>query len=818
MASAAASSSHQAPALSSHQVPAAYVSEDSSASTLEVEFAFPTRSEQDAAHRVKAFITVPPHRTVLQVCEDLCKAAVLSGLLPECFHRSNAQVYQLPKGEPCTSLVHGRILLSSRLFSEQYRASEGTLYLHFSPPWHVSTGVSADASASASASSAVAPSGDLRKQQISEDFEKAFKGAFRGCSEDDRTLKDSDLDPESVPVHVPIAATPAQLREFMQHIAFYFKGFRHAYWKTVTTSPVALDVHAELDDYAMNPDMFGVVAMMPNGVECIVGCVIRNNIIEWSRCGRHGRLQSVAAVSAENAPRILSVLLNRHSLRDQFPFLVKTIRALAPSVVWDCAPLPGHAPYDFQRDFVAAVTLAISIATYDGQVVGTTRVRLIEELTNQPYHVIASARHMNGFLDASRDTAPSCNLHPDLRICSSIFDQERSLLQQAVDESPVRYPAASYLTLTELCLDPDASAAFDMVSLFLRRSHLLIKPIPVDTRLELLATLKRGRKVDQSCNSRLSEAELKGVYANGGDDLTSAEMGAPNFHRLRRDLLRNYLADNIDGLNMALAAMGKEVYLVGISTNDLCHPVIRSAYLWWIEGLATCISLKHQGTDRHAAIHHAATCIQDWALYRLTAELLELRVSVLISVNMGASSAGVGAGASTRNGVSAAAKKRRNRRNKKLNASAASAAAASAASSASVLPHETDSEQEQEDDSQLDFYAAAAVAEIAARTAEEEHDSLVQELVHASDASSSEVQAKAALLEKAHRDIAHLKSMMEQMGKCVVCMDGETVATVVLMPCKHLCLCASCAQSPALRTCPLCRKFIVQRISGVHLA
>lgn len=46
---------------------------------------------------------------------------------------------------------------------------------------------------------------------------------------------------------------------------------------------------------------------------------------------------------------------------------------------------------------------------------------------------------------------------------------------------------------------------------------------------------------------------------------------------------------------------------------------------------------------------------------------------------------------------------------------------------------------------------------------------------------------------------------------CVICQEGEK--SVVLFPCRHMCLCDACSQHEDLEQCPLCRRPIVQRIS-----
>ncbi len=45
---------------------------------------------------------------------------------------------------------------------------------------------------------------------------------------------------------------------------------------------------------------------------------------------------------------------------------------------------------------------------------------------------------------------------------------------------------------------------------------------------------------------------------------------------------------------------------------------------------------------------------------------------------------------------------------------------------------------------------------------------------------------------------------------CVACQDAPK--DVVLLPCRHLCLCQACASHAALLNCPMCRVPIRQRI------
>lgn len=55
-----------------------------------------------------------------------------------------------------------------------------------------------------------------------------------------------------------------------------------------------------------------------------------------------------------------------------------------------------------------------------------------------------------------------------------------------------------------------------------------------------------------------------------------------------------------------------------------------------------------------------------------------------------------------------------------------------------------------------------------------------------------------------------LQSQAEQR-LCVICAEREK--TVVLLPCRHLCLCDVCSSYDSMVNCPLCRKDIDHKIS-----
>ncbi len=50
----------------------------------------------------------------------------------------------------------------------------------------------------------------------------------------------------------------------------------------------------------------------------------------------------------------------------------------------------------------------------------------------------------------------------------------------------------------------------------------------------------------------------------------------------------------------------------------------------------------------------------------------------------------------------------------------------------------------------------------------------------------------------------------KEQRQCVVCQEREKC--VVLLPCRHMCLCEPCSLHEGLMDCPLCREAILHRI------
>ena len=64
-----------------------------------------------------------------------------------------------------------------------------------------------------------------------------------------------------------------------------------------------------------------------------------------------------------------------------------------------------------------------------------------------------------------------------------------------------------------------------------------------------------------------------------------------------------------------------------------------------------------------------------------------------------------------------------------------------------------------------------------------------------------------AALFRARSKICRLRNKLERVKQprlCVICLDVERLKEVVLKPCRHLCVCSTCA--PELDACPICRR------------
>lgn len=51
----------------------------------------------------------------------------------------------------------------------------------------------------------------------------------------------------------------------------------------------------------------------------------------------------------------------------------------------------------------------------------------------------------------------------------------------------------------------------------------------------------------------------------------------------------------------------------------------------------------------------------------------------------------------------------------------------------------------------------------------------------------------------------------DEQRLCVICQERDK--SVVLLPCRHLCICDQCAEYDQLRVCPLCRRDIESKFA-----
>ena len=64
---------------------------------------------------------------------------------------------------------------------------------------------------------------------------------------------------------------------------------------------------------------------------------------------------------------------------------------------------------------------------------------------------------------------------------------------------------------------------------------------------------------------------------------------------------------------------------------------------------------------------------------------------------------------------------------------------------------------------------------------------------------------RAVTLQKKKVEKNQLEAELE-LKLCVVCQLSQK--TILLLPCRHLCLCAGCSLRPELKNCPLCRQLV----------
>ena len=64
-------------------------------------------------------------------------------------------------------------------------------------------------------------------------------------------------------------------------------------------------------------------------------------------------------------------------------------------------------------------------------------------------------------------------------------------------------------------------------------------------------------------------------------------------------------------------------------------------------------------------------------------------------------------------------------------------------------------------------------------------------------------------LQESQKKLAEVERETEEKNSCKLCMEDNI--SVVFLPCGHLCCCTSCANMPAIRTCPICRVPVVNK-------
>ena len=71
------------------------------------------------------------------------------------------------------------------------------------------------------------------------------------------------------------------------------------------------------------------------------------------------------------------------------------------------------------------------------------------------------------------------------------------------------------------------------------------------------------------------------------------------------------------------------------------------------------------------------------------------------------------------------------------------------------------------------------------------------------------IQERRAMIER--EESAAAGENVEDRHLCVVCCSAEK--SIVLLPCRHMCLCGPCSEHEGMTACPLCRRAIINRFS-----
>mmetsp|Transcript_10428 Transcript_10428/g.14758 ORF Transcript_10428/g.14758 Transcript_10428/m.14758 type:complete len:90 (+) Transcript_10428:39-308(+) len=66
------------------------------------------------------------------------------------------------------------------------------------------------------------------------------------------------------------------------------------------------------------------------------------------------------------------------------------------------------------------------------------------------------------------------------------------------------------------------------------------------------------------------------------------------------------------------------------------------------------------------------------------------------------------------------------------------------------------------------------------------------------------------LTARAHSFGGKSTSFAEPSKVCVICRENE--CRILIFPCKHLCLCEICSQTSSVKSCPLCRTLVDQKM------